>query len=120
MLLPWHVDAGLGGNQTVLGISIGEGRLLLVACLVTIGLAQSEWRPAWIGAGFAGAIAAREIVSPSGVGNPQAGMGVWLAVIAAGVAAALLVWDMLAGISGSGDGDEPPRRGLSGPLGRRR
>lgn len=123
MLLPWHVNAGLGGNQTVLGISVNEGRLTILACAVTIGLVHVDWRPAWIGAGFAGAIAAREVFDPSGVGPPgrppDPGIGVWIAVVAAGIAAVLLVWDMLAGISGTG-GDEPPKHGLSGPLGRRR
>ena len=123
MLLPWHVNAGLGGNQTVHGIGVNEGRLLIVACAVTIGLIHIDWRPAWIGAGFTAAIAAREIFDPSGIGPPgrppAPGIGVWIAVIAAGLAAVLLVWDMLAGISGTGGG-EPPRRGLSGPLGRRR
>lgn len=123
-VLPWHVNAGLSGNQTMLGIGVAEGRLTIVACAVTIGLVHIDWRPAWISAGFAAAIAAREIFSSSGIGPdarpPDPGIGVWVAVIAAGVAAVLLVWDMLAGISGAGDGDEPPHRGLSGPLGRRR
>lgn len=123
MLLPWHVNAGLSGNQTVLGISVNEGRLTILACAVTIGLVHVDWRPAWIGAGFAGAIAAREVFDPSGVGPPGhppgPGIGVWIAVVTAGIAAVLLVWDMLAGMSGTG-GDEPPRHGLSGPLGRRR
>ena len=127
MLLPWHLNAGLGGNQTVRGISIGEGRLLIVACAVTIGLIRIAWRPAWIGAGFAGAIAVREVFDPSGIGPPgqppDPGIGVWIAVLASAAAVVLLLWEMLAGVSGS-DGvsniDEPPRRGFSGPLGRRR
>ncbi len=127
MLLPWHLNAGLSGNQTVRGISIGEGRLLIVACAVTIGLIRIAWRPAWIGAGFAGAIAAREIFDPSGIGPPgqppDPGIGVWIAVVASAAAVVLLVWEMFADVSGSdggGDTDEPPRRGFSGPLGRRR
>lgn len=125
MLLPWHLNAGLSGNQTLRGISIGEGRLLIVACAVTIGLIRIEWRPAWIGAGFAGAIAAREIFDPSGIGPPgrppDPGIGVWIAVVASAAAVVLLVWEMFAGVSGGGsDTDEPPRRGFSGPLGRRR
>ncbi len=124
MLLPWHVNAGLGGNQTVLGIEVTDGRLIIAACAVTIGLIHIDWRPAWIGAGFAGAIAAREVFAPSGIGPPgrppDPGIGIWIAVIAAGIAAVLLVWDMLVDISGTGDDEDPPRRGLSGPLGRRR
>lgn len=122
MFLPWHINAGLGGNQTVRGISIGIGRLLLVICMVTVVLVQFRWRPAWIGAGFAGAIAIRELFSPSGVGAPDAGLGPQIAFIACAVAVILLGWNMFAGVAaGEGRGpDEPPRWFFSGPLGRRR
>ncbi len=124
MFLPWNINAGLSGTQTVRGISTGIGRILFVVCLLTIVLVQIRWRPAWIGAGFAGAIAAREAFDPSGIGPlgrpPDPGIGIWTALIAAGIAAVLLVWDMLVDISGTGDDEDPPRRGLSGPLGRRR
>ncbi len=124
VFLPWYANAGLVGADTVRGISAGIGRLLLVVCIVTIALVQISWRPAWIGAGFAGAIAVREILNPSGIGSPDPGLGLWIAAIASAVAVVLLVWDMFAGVRGnygSGpDTGEPPRRGLSGPLGRRR
>ncbi len=132
MFLPWHINAGFGGSDTVRGINAGVGRLLLAVCIVTIALVQIGWRPAWIGAGFAGAIAAREILDPSGIGeldpsgirSPDPGLGLWIAAIASAVAVVLLVWDMFAGVRGSDgsgpDTGEPPRRGLSGPLGRRR
>ena len=81
MFLPWHINAGLGGNQTVRGVSTGIGRILLVICIVTVVLVQLRWRPAWIGAGFAGAIAIRELVSPSGVGSPDPGLGPQIAFI---------------------------------------
>ncbi len=127
MFLPWHVNGGLSGTQTVRGIGTGIGRLLFVVCIVTIAAVQIRWRPAWIGAGFAGAIAVREVLDPSGVNNPDPGSGLWVAIIASAVAVVLLVWDMFAGIPDGGAGDDdggdadgPPRRGLSGPLGRRR
>ncbi|MXY09696.1 MAG: hypothetical protein F4190_05920 [Acidimicrobiales bacterium] len=122
MFLPWHINAGLGGNQTVRGISTGIGRLLLVICMVTVVLVQLRWRPAWIGAGFAGAMAVRELFSPSGVGAPDAGLGPQIAFIACAVAVILLGWNMFAGVAaGEGRGpDEPPRWFFSGPLGRRR
>jgi len=122
MFLPWHINAGLGGNQTVRGISTGIGRLLLVICILTMVLIQIRWRPAWIGAGFAGAMAVRELFSPSGVGAPDAGLGPWIAFIACAVAVILLGWNMFAGVAaGEGRGpDEPPRWFFSGPLGRRR
>ncbi len=123
MFLPWHVNAGLSGTQTVRGIGTGIGRLLFVVCIITIALVQIRWRPAWIGAGFAGAIAVREVLDPSGVGSPDPGSGLWVAIIASAVAVVVLVWEMFAGVSAGdddgGDADEPPRRGLSGPLGRR-
>ncbi|MDE0133720.1 MAG: hypothetical protein OXH86_10755 [Acidimicrobiaceae bacterium] len=122
MFLPWHINAGLGGNQTVRGISTGIGRLLLVICILTMVLIQIRWRPAWIGAGFAGAMAVRELFSPSGVGAPDAGLGPRIAFIACAVAVILLGWNMFAGVAaGEGRGpDEPPRWFFSGPLGRRR
>ncbi len=126
MFLPWHINAGLGGNQTVRGVSTGIGRILLVICIVTVVLVQLRWRPAWIGAGFAGAIAVRELFSPSGIGPPDRppdpGIGVWIAVIAGAVAVVLLGWNMFADVaSGEGrDPGEPPRWFFSGPLGRRR
>jgi len=72
--------------------------------------------------GFAGAMAVRELFSPSGVGAPDAGLGPQIAFIACAVAVILLGWNMFAGVAaGEGRGpDEPPRWFFSGPLGRRR
>ncbi|WP_419551867.1 hypothetical protein [Candidatus Poriferisodalis sp.] len=124
VFLPWYIDArtGLVGTETLRGISTGVGRLLLVVCIVTIVMVQIGWRPAWIGAGFAGAIAVREILDPSASGTPDPGSGLWITVIGAVVAVVLLGWNMFAGVAaddGSGS-DEPPRWFFSGPLGRRR
>lgn len=122
MFLPWNVNAGLSGTQTVTGISTGVGRILLVICILTVVLIQIRWRPAWIGAGFAGAIAVRELFNPSGIGTPDAGLGPQIAFIACAVAVLLLGWNMFAGVAaGEGrDPGEPPRWFFSGPLGRRR
>ena len=122
MFLPWNVNAGLSGTQTVRGISTGIGKILFVVCLLTIVLVQIRWRPAWIGAGFAGAIAVRELFDPSGVGSPDPGLGPQIAFIACAVAVILLGWNMFSGVAeddGSGP-DEPPRWFFSGPLGRRK
>ena len=124
MFLPWYIDArtGLVGTDTVRGISAGIGQLLLVVSIVTIALVQIDWRPAWIGAGFAGAIAVREILDPSADGTPDPGIGLWITVIGAAVAVVLLGWNMFAGVAeddGSGP-DGPPRWFFSGPLGRRK
>ncbi len=122
MFLPWNVNAGLSETQTVSGISTGIGRILLVICILTVVLIQIRWRPAWIGAGLAGAIAVRELFSPSGIGTPDAGLGPQIAFIACAVAVLLLGWNMFAGVAaGEGrDPGEPPRWFFSGPLGRRR
>lgn len=122
VFLPWYTNAGLLGSAgSVRGIEAGVGRVFLVVCIVTIALVQIGWRPAWIGIGFAGAIAVREMLDPSWTGTPDPGSGLWVAIIAAAVAVVLLVWEMFAGVAdGGGDSDEPPRWGLSGPLGRRR
>lgn len=126
MFLPWNTNVRVGpltdSTQTVTGISTGVGRILLVICILTVVLIQIRWRPAWIGAGFAGAIAVRELFSPSGIGTPDAGLGPQIAFIACAVAVLLLGWNMFAGVAaGEGrDPGEPPRWFFSGPLGRRR
>ena len=122
MFLPWNVNAGLSSTQTVTGISTGIGRILLVICILTVVLIQIRWRPAWIGAGFAGAIAVRELLSPSGIGSPDPGLGPQIAFITCAAAVVLLGWNMFSGVAaGEGrDPDEPPRWFFSGPLGRRR
>ena len=117
--LPWQTTASESGTESVQGIGANGGQLVLVVCLVTIGLIQVGWRPAWIGVGFAGAIAIRELL------NDEADPAVGLPIAAAAclVAVVLLIWEMFASVSASGDdtGDsEPGGRGLSGPLGRRR
>ena len=116
MFLPWHA----GDTKSVQGISVNDGQLVLVVSLVTIGLVQVGWRPAWIGAGFAAATTVRRILD----GDTDPAAGLWTAAAVSIVAAVLLIWELLAGISASGPGadgnDKPDRRGLSGPLGRRR
>ena len=116
MFLPWHTTATESGTESVQGISTGEGPIVLAVSLITAGLIQVGWRPAWIGAGFAGAVAVRRILD--GEIDPAAGL--WIAAAASIVAAVLLIWDMFAGVTASGGEDKPPGHGLAGPLGRRR
>lgn len=113
MFLPWHAKSGA---ESVLGVSVNDGQLVLVVSLVTAGLVQVGWRPAWIGAGFAAATTIRRILD----GGTDAGSGLWVAAVASTVAAVLLIWDMFANVSASGGEDSPRGHGLSGPLGRRR
>lgn len=120
MFLPWHTTAGESATASVQGIAVNDGQLVLVVSLVTAGLIQVGWRPAWIGAGFAVAITIRRILDSA----TDPGPGLWTAAVAALVAVVLLIWDMLAGVSGSSDDTGGQRGtgglGLSGPLGRRR
>ena len=117
MFLPWHTTA----TESVQGIAVNDGQLVFVVSLITAGLIQLGWRPAWIGAGFAGAITIRRILDSEA--DPAAGL--WIAAAASILAVVLLIWDLFAGVSASGDDtvdgpDKPGGRGLSGPLGRRR
>ena len=116
MFLPWHTTASASGTESVQGVAVNDGQLVLVVSLVTAGLVQVGWRPAWIGAGFAGAIAIRRILDS----GTDPAVGLWVAAAACVVAAVLLIWEMFAGVSASGTDDKPPGHGLSGPLGRRR
>ena len=115
--LPWQTAAGSSGAESVAGTSTSSGQLVLVVCLVTVGLVQVGWRPAWIGAGFGAATAIRELFDQEA--DPGWGLGV--VVAACVVAAVLLVWDMFANVAAPGDDPGGAGgRGLSGPLGRRR
>lgn len=117
--LPWQANVGESGTESALGTSTSAGQFVFVVCLITVGLVQVGWRPAWIGAGFSAAIAIREMFSD----EADPAVGLWIAAAACVVAVVLLVWEMFANVAAPGDdtGDgRPGGRGLSGPLGRRR
>ena len=117
--LPWQTTAGGSGTESAIGTSTTPGQLVLVVCLITIGLVQVGWRPAWIGVGFGAAIAIREMFND----EAELAVGVPVAAAACLVAAVLLIWEMFTNVAAPGDdpdGDKPGGRGLSGPLGRRR
>ena len=116
MFLPWHSTTAESAAKSVQGIAVNDGQLVLVVSLVTAGLIQVGWRPAWIGAGFAGAITIRRLLD--GETDPAAGL--WIAAAVSLFAVVLLIWDMLAGVAESGGEDKPGGHGLAGPLGRRR
>ena len=116
MFLTWHTTATESGTESVQGIATSEGPIVLAVSLITAGLIQVGWRPAWIGAGFTGATAIRRILDT----EIDPAYGLWIAAAASLVAVVLLIWDMFAGVSASGDEGKPPGHGLSGPLGRRR
>ena len=124
MFLPWHTTTTESGTEPVQGTGVNQGQLVLVVGLITVGLIQVGWRPAWIGAGFAGAIAVKDLIDLAGIDGSDPASGLWIAAAASIVAVVLLVWDMFAGVSApgddAGDRDKPGGRGLSGPLGKRR
>lgn len=114
--LPWQTTAGENGAESVLGTSTSAGQLVLVVCLITVGLVQVGWRPAWIGVGFSAATAIRQLFDSEA--DPAWGLGI--AVAACLVATVLLVWDMFTNVTPGADDGPSGGRGLSGPLGRRR
>ena len=116
VFLPWHTTTTESGTEPVQGIASGEGPIVLAVSLITAGLIQVGWRPAWIGAGFVGASTIRRILDS----EIDPAFGLWIAVAASIVAVVLLVWEMFATVSASGTEGKPPGHGLSGPLGRRR
>lgn len=116
VFLPWQTTATESGTESVQGVATGEGPIVLAVSLITAGLIQMGWRPAWIGAGFVGASTIRRILDS----EVDPAFGLWIAAAASIVAVVLLVWEMFATVSASGGEDKPPRHGLSGPLGRRR
>lgn len=116
MFLPWHAASGESGTESVRGIAVNDGQLVLVMSLVTVGLIQVGWRPAWIGAGFAGAITIRKVLD----GGTDPASGLWIAAAASVLAAVLLIWDMFINVSAGGGSERTGGHGLSGPLGRRR
>lgn len=116
MFLPWHTAAAESGTESVQGIATSEGPIVLAVSLITAGLIQVGWRPAWIGAGFAVAVTIRRILDSETDPAP----GLWTVAAVSLVAVVLLIWDMFARVSAPGDDGRPPGRGLSGPLGRRR
>ena len=112
MFLTWHTTT----DESLNGVATDEGQLALVVSLVTVGLIQVGWRPAWIGAGFTTAITVRALLD----GDSDPGLGLWLATAASLVAAGLLIWAMFTDVADGDTPDKPDGRGLSGPLGRRR
>lgn len=104
MFLPWEAGAG-PEVPTAQGFDTDEGRIVVIAALLTIVLVQIGWRPAWIGAGFVVAVAGRRLLTALG-DDPGPGIGLWVAVAAALAAVALLFADMFMTIDRS-----PPESG---------
>ena len=86
-------------EESVAGTDSNEGQLAFIVGLVTIGLIQIGWRPAWIGAGFVSAVAGRQLLDTLGDDSAEPGVGLWIATVAALVAAVVLVVAMFSTIN---------------------
>ena len=90
MFLPWTTE----GGETLRGVEVGEGRLILLTGIATVLLIRFGNRASWITAGFAAAVMWRRVlVAPAEV---DVGAGPKIGTMAASVAVILLVWNMLA------------------------
>lgn len=90
MFLPWTTE----GGETLRGVEVAEGRLMLLAGVVTVLLLRLGNRASWIAAGFAAAVMWRRVLATSA--EVDVGIGPKLGTMAASVAVILLVWNMLA------------------------
>ena len=96
MFLPWAT--GDSDGASINGLDVDAGRLVLLVGLLTIGLIQIGFRPAWIGGGFMVALLGKEVLDVSDQALVSPGTGLWLGVMAAAGAVVVLVWDMFANV----------------------
>ncbi len=90
MFLPWTTE----GGETLRGVQVGEGQLMLLAGVATALLVRAGNRASWITAGFAAAVMWRRVLATSA--EVDVGVGPKLGTMAASVAVILLVWNMFA------------------------
>jgi len=86
MFLPWSSEDR--------GIETPEGQLMLLTGVAIIVLVRLGSRIAWIAAGFAVAVMAREALAPEA--GTSTGFGLWIGLLAALTALVVLVWNMFA------------------------
>lgn len=98
MFLAWATPAEGVNVDAVSGMERNAGQLVGIAAVITIGLIQARWRPAWIGAGFIVAVLGRQFMSAidSTVASP--GIGMILGLLAGAIATGLLIWQMFADV----------------------
>jgi len=89
MFLTWSTE-GVGR----VGTDTGEGQFVALVALVTMLLVQIGWRPAWMGTGVIVATLGRQLL----LLGSDAGVGLYLGVVSAVVAGAVLIAEMFAGI----------------------
>jgi len=97
--LTWATPSEGVNLPAVAGIERAEGQLVAIVALGGIVLVQIGWRPAWIAAALATAIAGRRLLNAvdSSVEDPGIGMGI--AVVTSLAAVAVLVWKMFADVN---------------------
>jgi len=98
MFLTWATPAEGVNIDAITGMERNAGQLVGIAAVITIGLIQARWRPAWIGAGFIVAVLGRQLMLAidSTVAGP--GIGLILGLGAGAIAAGLLIWQMFADV----------------------
>ena len=91
LFLPWVVEDG----QTLRGIQVGQGQLVVLTAVATIVLIRLRKRLSWFAAGFSAAVLWRQLLDG---GDGLRSLGPLLGALAATVAVVFLVWHMLAEI----------------------
>ena len=95
MFLPWTSKAG----DSVVGLQVGEGQLMLLVGLGIVVLNRFGNRASWIAAGFGAAVMWRQALAPAD--GADVGIGLRVGALAATVAMVLLVWNMFAEVQAS-------------------
>jgi len=91
LFLPWVVEDG----QTLRGIQVGQGQLVVLTGVATIVLIRLRKRLSWFAAGFSAAVLWRQLFDG---GDGLRSLGPLLGALAATVAVVFLVWNLLAEI----------------------
>lgn len=90
VFLPWATTS----SDTILGLSRGDGFLILALGAATFLLDRSRIRWAWIVAGIAAAVAIRDVVRVLGVPSASVGIGLWITAAGFVSAAAWLLGEL--------------------------
>lgn len=93
VFLPWRQTVD---QETLRGVELGEGPLVLIAAAFSIALVQVGLRPAWMGPGFIVAVLGRQVLT--GVAPDSLQYGVVITLVLAVAAAGLLVSTMLSNL----------------------
>jgi hypothetical protein len=99
--LTWSTDP----SESLAGVQTGPGQLVGLAALVGLVLIYLGHRVAWMAAALAAVICGRELLRISDNSTVDSGIGLWVTLIPAAVAAAVLVWQMFADVKANTPAD---------------